>query len=85
MIVVVEREKKEYTRQIKELKKYLKELVVQVETHLDEIDRIMKLPESNKRGGYIAHSCNNLDLQKDISKRHGLRLNFNGKPLKKGE
>ena len=34
----------------KELKKYLKELVVQVETHLDEIDRIMKLPESNKRG-----------------------------------
>ena len=66
----------------KEIKRYFKELVSQVETHLAEIDKIMKLPESSKRGELIAHSCNNLNLQKDISKRYGLGLDFNGKPLK---
>lgn len=68
----------------KELKKYLKELVLQVETHLAELDKIMKPPEGNKRGELIALTCNNLDLKKDIAKRYGLGLNFNGKPLKGG-
>jgi hypothetical protein len=64
-------------------KKYLKELVAQVETHLSEIDRIMKLPEGSKRGELIALSCNNLNLTKDVAKRFGLGLDFNGKKLKR--
>lgn len=66
----------------KEVKKYLKELVSQVEKHLESIDRIMHLKESEKRGELIALSCNDLNLQKDISKRYGLGLDFNNKPLK---
>lgn len=64
-----------------EEKKYLKELVAQVELHLTEIDKIMKLSEGHKRGELIAQSCNNLNLKKDIAKRYGLRLDFNGKRL----
>jgi len=64
-------------------KKYLKDLVKQVETHLAEIDKIMKLPEGGKRGGLIAQSCNNLNLTKDIAKRYGLGLDFNGRKLKR--
>lgn len=67
-----------------EEKKYLKELVAQVERHLLEIDKIMKLPESNKRGELIAQSCNNLNLKKDLAKRYGLGLDFKGKKLKRG-
>ena len=67
-----------------EEEKYLGELVSHVERHLDEIDRIMKLPEGNKRGELIAQSCNNLNMTKDIVKRFGLRLDFNGKKLKRG-
>ena len=63
-------------------KKYLKILVTQVELHLAEIDKIMELPESNKRGELIAHTCNNLNLVKDRAKRFGLGLDFNGKKLK---
>ena len=63
----------------RELKKYLKSLIAQVELHLAEIDKIMKLPESDKRGKLIAQTCNNLDLIKDIAKRFGLGVNFNGK------
>ena len=55
-------------------KKYLKQLVSQVELHLKEIDKIMKLPESNKRGRLIAQTCNNLDLIKDMAKRFGLGI-----------
>ncbi|KKM21445.1 hypothetical protein LCGC14_1635280 [marine sediment metagenome] len=66
-------------------KKYLGELVSHVERHLSEIDRIMKLPESDKRGGLIAQTCNNLNMTKDIAKRFGLGLDFNGKKLKEGK
>ena len=62
----------------REFKRYLKSLVTQVESHLEEIDKIMKLSDSHKRGGLIAHSCNNLDLVKDMAKHFGLGL-----PLKK--
>ena len=65
-----------------EEKKYLKELVSQVELHLAEIDKIMKLPESGRRGELIGYTCNNLNLVKDRAKRFGLGLDFNGKKLK---
>lgn len=65
-----------------EEKKYLKQLVAQVELHLAEIDKIMKLPESNRRGQLVAHSCNNLNITKDVAKRFGLGLDFKGKKLK---
>ena len=66
-------------------KEHLKELVSQVETHLAEIDSIMKLPENSRRGELIALTCNNLNLVKDIAKRFGLELDFNGRKLKRKE
>ena len=57
-----------------EYKKYLKNLVKQVELHLAEIDRIMKLPNSSQRGQLIAQSCNNLELIKDTAKHFGLGM-----------
>ncbi|KKN72920.1 hypothetical protein LCGC14_0406240 [marine sediment metagenome] len=63
----------------KRYKKYLKDLITQVEIHLTDIDKIMKLPESNKRGQLIAKSCNNLDLVKDMARHFGLGLPFKKK------
>ena len=62
-----------------EERKYLRALIIQVQTHLDEIDKIMKMPESGKRGELIAKTCNNLDFVKDRAKHFGLGISFKSK------
>lgn len=46
-------------------KKTILELTNAVQTHLKEIDRIMKMKESFERGKLIALSCNKLDIAHD--------------------
>ena len=65
-----------------EERKYLKHLVTQVELHLADIDKIMKLSESKKRGELIAQTCNNLNIIKDIAKRFGLGFDSKGRKVK---
>jgi hypothetical protein len=72
----------EAKREVRQLKKSLKELTVSVSNFLARIDLIMKERESIDRGKFIATACiatacNELDLDNQCAKHFGLNIPLN--------
>lgn len=60
-------------RDLRHVKKNLRELTQAVSLFLDEIDCLMKQPSTNERGRKIAHLSNALQFSNDLAKRFGLK------------
>lgn len=68
----------EAKREIRELKKYLKQLASGVDIFLNGIDLLMRTQKSDvERGRAIAELCNGLDLENQMAKHFGLNIPFN--------
>lgn len=69
-----------YKREIRNLKKHLKELTTTVRRCIDALDAELQKPSSVERGSRIAAITNALELANDSARHFGL-----GEPLKKGK
>jgi hypothetical protein len=63
-------------REIRNLKRHLKGLTVQVMGAIARIDALMKQPESVLRGKQIAEVTNALEMTNDGARYFGLGVNF---------
>jgi hypothetical protein len=63
-------------REIRELKKHLRGLTTQVMATIAQIDRLMKMPESNVRGKLVAEAMNALEMSNDGARYFGLGIDF---------
>ncbi len=59
-------------REIRALKRHLRDLVKSVSVNLDAIHETMTKVESNERGKRMAAICNSLEMSKDMAERFGL-------------
>ena len=65
----------EHLREVRKLKKYLRELTDSVLVFQDYLDRIMREPQSVARGKKIALIANALDMVNDSARFFGLGVN----------
>lgn len=70
---------KEQRRAIRELRKYLKQLVSACEQSITALDSEMEKPSTHERGGRVAKITNFLELNKDQAKRFGLGITAKAK------
>lgn len=63
-------------RQIRELRRNLKDLVESVGVCLGALDAEMRTPSDAKRGQRVAAICNALDLAHDRAAHFGLDMSF---------
>jgi len=63
-------------REVRKLKKHLKDLTGAVMGAIARIDALMKQPDSNLRGKQIAEVTNALEMTNDGARYFGLGVNF---------
>ena len=63
-------------REVRELKKYLRALAVEVTNRTAELDGIMEAHESVDRGKMVARVANALNAAADSAMHFGLRMEF---------
>jgi len=59
-------------REVRRLRKALRDLTVQVDAVLAHLDRVMGERSTVDRGKNVAAICNHLNLHNDMAKRFGL-------------
>ena len=64
------------SKEERNLRKRLKALVAETESHLRFIDAEMKNPSTREREWKIARSCNFLEIEKDRARFFGLDIDF---------
>lgn len=64
------------TREVRKLRKHLRDLTAAVSTHLAVLDAIMKAPSTPERGQFVARLANRLNVANDGALHFGLRLSF---------
>lgn len=63
-------------REVRNLKKHLRGLTAQVMTTINNVDRIMKMPESPLRGKMVAEAMNALEMSNDGARYFALGVDY---------